>query len=97
MASASLATLRISSALALFDMRNVGLSFASAALAGSSDGKTLSVTAITGPAIANSKLRRTERGGTYASGICPSTGGNGLVGGHFKAAGTSFPQGCPLD
>src|SRR4051794_19759005 len=46
----------MSSAFALFDMRKVGLSFASAALAGLSEGNTLSVTAITGPAIAHSKL-----------------------------------------
>ena len=50
--SASLAMAKISLDLVLFDMRNQGLSLANAAFAGSSQGKTLSVTAITGPAIA---------------------------------------------
>src|SRR5665647_832900 len=76
MASASLATARISSALALFDMRKVGLSRASAAFAGSRVGNTLSVTAITGPAIANSEFDMIgTRAKTYASGTGPSTAG----------------------
>src|SRR6185312_7249723 len=49
MASASLATARMSSAPLLFDIRKVGLRRASAAFAGSRVGNTLSVTAMTGP------------------------------------------------
>ena len=56
MASASLATARMSSASALFDMRKVGLRLASAAFARSSEGNTLSVTAITGPLMYCSKV-----------------------------------------
>src|SRR4051812_34512069 len=61
MASASLATARMSSALLDLDIRKVGLSRANAALAGSSEGKTLSATAITGPAIAFSTETKSAR------------------------------------
>jgi hypothetical protein len=61
--------------LALFDMRKVGLSRASAAFARSRDGNTLSVIAITGLAIGNSKFGRAGNGGTYASRFFQSIAG----------------------
>src|ERR1700680_4978573 len=57
MASASRATARMSSAAALFAMRYSGSSRASAFLAGSSDGKTLSVMAIKGRGMARSQCK----------------------------------------
>jgi hypothetical protein len=76
-------------------MRKVGLSRASAAFAGSRDGKTLSVIAITGLAISNSGFKRLECGGTYDSGVCPSTAGRRAVAsGHHIAASAFGRDAC---
>src|SRR5262249_45674741 len=61
MASASRATVKMSSAAPLFAMRSSGSRRASAALAGSRVGNTLSVTAITGRAMMAPSLRRARQ------------------------------------